>query len=567
MLIGEKSRRRSFHNYILFFLLLAAIWANVKSIFMNCDVDTEYAAAMSYRMLQGDGMFREMWEPHQTSAFLCTLLMKPFVAITGGTTGVLLYLHTAGVLIHGVIAWLFYSFLRKRTDLDTARLMGIFFLAARPKDIVFPEFSNMQIWFSVLLFLSLLYYLEHQEKKRWLLLASVCLCLEVLSYPSCVIVWLAAVALLCLYSCEKGKDILLFSAACLLQGAAYVGYFVARCGGAGKFLEALYHIAASDASHQEAGKAEMGFFLENFAVSLFLILICFLAALLFHAFGAKDAGKRNSRFFFWFGSTLFVVFLVRTVILADRMGYAGLYVLVTLAALFLARKCEACERRIVYAGILISAGSFAATALLTNLDLSSICMYLILGAAVSFIPLRKLLPKETELGRKRVTYDLALLLCAVVVLQRGTTVKTYTGFSSPVQLGGVIRSGPALGIVTDYLGAYVRNTSIGEWGQFVHAGDNVLIVEQGGVSTLGYLYSDTGVSVPSTICTPTYDETLLEYWEKYPEKFPDVVAVQCWYGELKVDADSWAMQWLEKECGEALVEEGTFWRFYRLTEG
>lgn len=141
----EKIQRYSLQKVVLWLLFLAAIWANVKSIFMNFDVDTEYAAAMSYRMLQGDRMFQQMWEPHQTSAFLCTLLMKLYVAVTGGTAGVIIYLQAAGVLIHGAITFLFYSFLKNRTDLSTARLMSIYFLAARPKDIVFPEYSNMQI--------------------------------------------------------------------------------------------------------------------------------------------------------------------------------------------------------------------------------------------------------------------------------------------------------------------------------------------------------------------------------------------------------------------------------------
>ena len=109
----EKQRKAAIDlngKYIMFFLLVLAVLANLKSIFVDCDIDTEYAVAMSYRMLQGDGMLRQMWEPHQTSAFLCTLLMKSFVVLTGGTTGVVVYLQTMGVLIHGAVVWIFYTF-------------------------------------------------------------------------------------------------------------------------------------------------------------------------------------------------------------------------------------------------------------------------------------------------------------------------------------------------------------------------------------------------------------------------------------------------------------------------
>ena len=565
----EKIQRYSLQKVVLWLLFLAAIWANVKSIFMNFDVDTEYAAAMSYRMLQGDRMFQQMWEPHQTSAFLCTLLMKLYVAVTGGTAGVIIYLQAAGVLIHGAITFLFYSFLKNRTDLSTARLMSIYFLAARPKDIVFPEYSNMQIWFSMLLFLCLVYYLEHQNQKVWLFLASVCLCLEMISYPSCVVVWLAVVILLWIYSDTRWKNILLFSGACLLQGCVYVWYFIVNSGGLRAFLEALFHIVASDTSHHQSGKAEISFFFANFRSSVLLVAICFLAAFAVSALIVRKKNRetgntKKSAFAFLFGIFIFIAYFIKTSILADRMGYAALYVLVIVAALCLVKHCGAAERRLVVAGILTSVGSFVATALLTNLDLSSIFMYLILGVAVSFLPLRKHLPGEVMLFHKTIHFDLVLFLCMVVLFQRGATVKTYTGFSSPVHLGGVIRSGPATGIVTDYLGAYIRNTSREEWSQYVNAGDNLFIVEQGGVSALGYLYEDTGVAVPSTICTPTFDETLLEYWEQYPEKYPDVVAVQCWYGEMKVDSDSWIVQWLETEGEPVSVEDGTFWRYYRL---
>lgn len=566
--ISAKENKR---NLFIGLLFLAAVLVNIKSIFADCDIDAEYAVAMSYRMLQGDRMLQQMWEPHQTSAFLCTFLMKPFLAVTGSTTGVIVYLHGMGVLIHGAITWIFYSFMKNKVDLTTARLMSIFFLAMRPKDIVFPEFSNMQIWFSVLLFLCLVHFLEHQMQKRWLLLGSVFLCLEVISYPSCVIVWLAVVILLWIYSEKKWKDILLFSGACLVQGCAYVGYFVIRLGGFHAFLQSVHSIIAGDSSHQEAGKADWNFYFACILVSMVWVLGSFVIAFLLSLLLEKVTEKKH--FLLLFSLVLFVAFVIKTVFFAERMGYIALFPLLVVSGIALIKGCDASERRMVCAGMIISLGSFVATGLLTNLDLASVVMYLILAVMVSFIPLRRLLPKEavfdSNIFRNKEThrvikYDVIFLFCLLLVFQRGVTFKTYSGFPGPLQLGGVIRSGPAMGIVTDYLGAYVRNVSHEEWSHFVQPGDNILIVEQGGVSSLGYLYEDTGVSAPSTICTPTFDETLLKYWEMYPEKYPDVVAVQCWYGELKVNSDSWIMKWLEENVRTIAVDDGTFWRYYRL---
>lgn len=67
----------------------------------------------------------------------------------------------------------------------------------------------------------------------------------------------------------------------------------------------------------------------------------------------------------------------------------------------------------------------------------------------------------------------------------------------------------------------------------------------------------------STISTPTYDDKLLEYWEQNPEKQPNVVIVECWFGESKLKEDSWIMQWIDKEFQPDECVDGKYWRYYR----
>ena len=563
----KKGRNLLTREHFLFFLLLIAILVNIKSIFTECDIDSEYAVAMSYRMLQGDQMLKQMWEPHQTSAFLCTILMKPFLAVAG-TTGIVLYLQIMGVLIHGAIVYIFYLFMKKRVNLQTARLMSILFLAVRPKDIVLPEFSNMQIWFSVLLFLSLLYYLEHQNKKKWLILSSVFLCLEVISYPSCIIVWFAVAVLLWIYSATKWKDILLFTVACSIQGCAYIGYFVIRMGGIMPLVETLYAIVSSDVSHQKDGGFLLSFLGTKILFSflwlalgiLVAVVICKLLEL------RKKVEQKREMVILLIWIVLMVSLLIRGVLWSNHESHVVLYPFIMIWALGLAKHCDEQERRIVYAGIVISVTSVVATALLTNLDLSSTLMYLVLGIVVSLIPLGKLKPMGLIVGRRTLRFEVVFLICMIVLFQRSIVVKTSGGFTNPLKIGGIVRSGPSVGILTDYMGALVRNTTFEEWDEFIQEGDNILLVERDAMSVIGYLYGDTYVSAPSTICTPTFDETLLEYWEKYPEKYPDVVVVYCWYGNLLVEEESWIIQWLQNDCDLVSVDDGTFWRYYRLAD-
>jgi len=63
-------------NVILILLSLLAI---LKSIFVSFDIDEGYAITQAYRMIKGDRLFDQMWEPHQLSAFFSAIFMFPFL--------------------------------------------------------------------------------------------------------------------------------------------------------------------------------------------------------------------------------------------------------------------------------------------------------------------------------------------------------------------------------------------------------------------------------------------------------------------------------------------------------
>lgn len=62
------------YRWLVILLVLGAVIVNVKKIFTDFMIDSEYAVALSYRLARGDEMFTQMWEPHQTSAFLGAFL-------------------------------------------------------------------------------------------------------------------------------------------------------------------------------------------------------------------------------------------------------------------------------------------------------------------------------------------------------------------------------------------------------------------------------------------------------------------------------------------------------------
>ncbi len=569
---GKVMQKKKINTYsLLLICIVGGVLVNIKSIFADFDIDSEYAIAMSYRMIKGDRMFLQMWEPHQTSAFLLTFFSWLYLSVVKSTAGIAIFLQLMGVLLQLGVTLAVYKVLRKKVDPVMLGFMCVFLFTVRPKDIVLPEFSNMQIWFSILLFLCLLKYTENQRKKGWLLAASVCLCGEIISYPSCLIVYFVVIGLLFWFSEEKWKDFAVFTAGCALQGAAYVSFFAVRMGGIWALLSSLRRIVTQDESHSEARTLYLGpgRYLEFFILSVAMLCICavfaFIIKLLIERVSGKYRTFQEKYLLFW--KLFFLCFsaldILNVLIRRDRFSYILIFAVMIALGIWGLRECSKEEKRIFITGTLISMGSFVSTLLLTNVDLLPVFKYCILGVMVSFLPIGRLLDNRSIAGKSK-KWGMIALFCLIILFRRGMMVETITEMGANLfDLGGIIQGGPAVGIVTDYMGAYVINTSLPEYNQYVREGENLLLVGEPVIGPIGYLFENTQVSVPSTICTPTFNEMMLEYWKENPEKFPDVIAVECWYGDFHVPKDSWIMEWIENEYHAEQVMDGKYLRFYR----
>ncbi len=108
----------------------------IKRIFTDFDIDCEYAIVLSYRMVRGDKMIAQMWEPHQTSAFLNAAFIKLYIFLTGTVTGVALYLNIMGTFVKVGVTVLFYRTFRKVCDHMILSLMCVFFMAVSAKNSI-----------------------------------------------------------------------------------------------------------------------------------------------------------------------------------------------------------------------------------------------------------------------------------------------------------------------------------------------------------------------------------------------------------------------------------------------
>lgn len=558
-------------TYIFYAVLLLGACASL--LVTNLSYDAEYQLAMAYRLVKGDSLITEMWEPHQTSAFLCAIFMKLFMMITGSATGIVLFLHAAGLLIRLGISVYLCRMISKVTDEISGIIAGVLFLLISPKDLLVPEFSNMQIWFTTLMCLTLADYLL--RKKMWLLISSaVCLCLGVLSYPSVLLSYFVMVALLFCYSEKKKRDILIYTGVCAGIGSAFVGYLLAAVGWTA-IMDCLPRALAIEPSHTISMADKVLANVINVAKILGALalvgaggwLVQCLAALIQKKKGISGNSPGEGRwiFFAWY---ILLLLLVVNVLLAKRHGGTSYPFLVILVLGFWKRKSLSGREKILFdTAFWTGVSCLAATFVLSDHGILQAIPYMKLAVCASALPLYRWFCECKEKMYLKKLFVLGMHAFLLVLIFR--CVYVHVPISGRAQICsitselGLIRSGPAMGIITNEHGAAMQRDSMAEWKQYIEPGDTIWILGEP-VDTLGYLYEDVEVGAPSVMSTPTYNDQLLYYWEINPEKYPDVVILASGFGELawEMQKNEWLMRWLEEEYCADRVVDGNYWRYY-----
>lgn len=590
---GEKSKEKRQVRATGILLLLAAAALSIKYVFVDFGIDAEFQISMAYRLAKGDLMFQEMWEAYQMSAFVCAFFIKIYLALFGTTTGIVLYLQVIGLLIDVAIAFLLYRTIVKYLGSPvTAFAMAWVFLVVSPKDVPLPEYANMQVWFSLLLCIALFLYFQ-TGRKLLVVLGAVSLCAAVLSYPSCLILVAGVGYLFLRYS--KKKDFFLFLAVCIGLGIAYL--LITLPGRSlEEFLIFFRGMVAIETSHAVSPGVKLWAYLKEAFAFILLYSVAYLVAGLSVAMVAGRTGRMSGRTIIGKGSVcrlvgdgparkLLVDLLFGLIILAvslytvfdweghTRYGYSVLFPGIILVGMRHVKSLSQKQFCFYLTCSVVSVLNFIATLALTDLQMIGSVPYLLIAVLAAFLPIGEALKDvatDAEPGNGKVVFlpalkRIVILGCAAVLVFRNVYLirPMYLQTNTIFDVGGVVKDGPALGIFSSYMGPYMQNESIKEWREYVKEGSNIYLIGDP-LDTLGYLYLDTGVAAPSTVCTPGYNENILTYWEVNPHKYPDVVIASCWYGELNsaLTEDSWIMKWLEEEFQPTYSVDGKYWRYY-----
>ncbi len=558
-------------------LVALSIFAAIKMLFFAFGLDEEYQLVMAYRNVRGDKLFLDMWEPHQSSAFLCSLLMRPYLALFG-TNGVVIWLRFCGTLIHLGISIYFYLVLRRMIDRDSAFLIGLIYFNTIPKQIMLPEFGMMQVWFLTLLSLFLMQYYDSDVRKwKYLIAAAFALVLEVLSYPSCLLLYFGVMWIIWRRS-GKGKliDIGIFTGVCALCGILYLMGLMLQHDTPGGFIQTLSYIVNGDITHSLSVADKFTALGKEMVIPLMICAVLFFLA----KTGTEKVFKAG------------MIWAVAFSCLAElcywtvfNRGYESMQIHLAVFTILgilhfvreknktgLREKPEAIENEekskrllqkgLLLDGIVLAGGALAAVLYLTDLDLMSSLPHAMTAAFFGMTLVVMYWEKQNCI------YIVLLLWAFSAVFGKGYSLREGTNYHNVLQSGGILKYGPAAGTISDYMCAYIYNCDYEDWQSMVRDGDRVLIMVDQimNLGTIQYLFQDVEISHYSIVNPTAYDERLLSYWEMFPEKKPNVIIVDDWYGQLMTDSNGWLIQYAEGEFGYTSIEQGRYIRIYRKDE-
>lgn len=614
---SDSSTESSGFRLLKILLIAGSVLAAIKVIFVDYTMDEEYQVVMAYRRLMGDKLFGTMWEPHQTSAFACVWLMRLFLAVTGGTAGVVLFLRVCTTVIQILLSWWLYRVFCEYTRREYAFMLGLAYFNISPKIIQIPEFSNLQVWFFTVMVLSLMQYYqkpkpfsadsqtgEHALAHRlWLVLAGGGMAFEVLSYPACLLLF--PFFLVCIFvqsggvkpkpggSKEQGElddavpktvgstkralaDCLIFAGVCGVSALIWLGYVLSSVSPEVFLRNAGYVLSADpthDFSHTDESKMELLVrSARMLAIPMTVIVLTSLFAWALYYWVQRGKGKAKG-----LKRSVLAAFLVLAseavqvyywTILKKGYEEPMVHLLVLFFAAALVWRPADGRKKVLVTGLVGSVFSIAAVIFLSDLGTWYAIPHGMLGALFAMMILNYAL--EGELGERSRKWNWILLasLVAVSIFGKGFTLRAgKTETNTVLGIRGIVREGPAAGIFTNYMQAYITNRTYEEFEEYVEEGANCLIVNTvvGTAGTSPYMFRNCNIchfSVVDYMDSISYNEDLLTYWNLYPEKQPDVIVVDCWYGQLMEREDSWIMQYIENDFGYSRVVDGMYVRYY-----
>ena len=534
-------------------LLVLAVLAMAKTLFVGLEIDEEYAFSLGFRLVKGDRLFYTMWEPHQLSALPAALVLALYTAIAGTTTGALLFVRAVVLACKAAMSAVFYRDFKQTLGRHGALLSAVVLFVYTPKWFLGPDYISQQFHFTVAAFLCFYHYYTHGFRRPWLVvLGAVCACFSFLAFPQSALA--AAVILIGMVLlgrrgkeptiCKIPRGAVLFVLGCMACAAAFLAYVLPGMG-LTAFLQRVslilndpqYDFTTSQRLALLASQAlnTAKFLAKPLAASVVLCLLWW----------AKTRQKRD-----WIGLALNLWAILAALLcavraVADSSSDERYFMpALVLAAAWAFRKGRGTAREpLFWLGFLPGMAAYAFILRSTLLGFSATFMYLTwpaLCGCFAMLARRQENPEQEKLPQGQCV--LAALLVFLLVCRFWCVL--VTGWK-PANVATAnlkqITAGPAAGTWADEKAADMQMALYEALEPF--AGKQVLqaIGEQHG---LGFMMAGGTLTIgqASVISGTDSDPRFIQYYEELPEKRPDVIL----YDEAEVRDMAAFHAWIEE---------------------
>lgn len=194
----------AYYPYIILglgFLLLLC-----KCFFSFCWSDETFYFSTTYRFYQGDSIFLHEWFPTQLSAVLLLPLFSIYMAITGTTSGILLFFRICFVVFALISSLVTYRILKTAVREISALICALSVLFYTHLNIATLSYYTISVH-CFLLSMLLIYHFYQTAKKRFLVIAGALFALCVLALPTMALAYVLVIIaiLLLLLVCQITK--------------------------------------------------------------------------------------------------------------------------------------------------------------------------------------------------------------------------------------------------------------------------------------------------------------------------------------------------------------------------
>lgn len=534
-------------------LLVLAVLAMTKTLFVGLEIDEEYAFSLGFRLVKGDRLFYTMWEPHQLSALPAALVLALYTAIAGTTTGALLFVRAVVLVCKAAMSAVFYRDFKQTLGRHGALLSAVVLFVYTPKWFLGPDYISQQFHFTVAAFLCFYHYYTHGFRRPWLVvLGAVCACFSFLAFPQSALA--AAVIFIGMVLlgrrgkeptiCKIPRGAVLFVLGCMACAAAFLAYVLPGMG-LTVFLQRV-SLILNDPQYDFTTSQRLALLVSQaLNTAKFLAKPLAASVVLCLLWWVKTRQKRD-----WIGLALnlwailaALLCVVRAV--ADSSSDERYFMpALVLAAAWAFRKGRGTAREpLFWLGFLPGMAAYAFILRSTLLGFSATFMYLTwpaLCGCFAMLARRQVEPEQEKLPQGQCV--LAALLVFLLVCRFWCVL--VTGWK-PANVATAnlkqITVGPAAGTWADEKAADMQMALYEALEPF--AGKQVLqaIGEQHG---LGFMMAGGTLTIgqASVISGTDSDPRFIQYYEELPEKRPDVIL----YDEAEVRDMAAFHAWIEE---------------------